>query len=69
MAVAIGILWRALEERNKYIREHDKSTLNILGELSSALNNIQMEITRLPDDVSARINQRISDMLDKMQKK
>lgn len=56
LCTAIGVLWKAKESRDLYIREQDKANLQVLINLSKMFEIMQMDITKLPTEVGKELS-------------
>jgi len=69
LCTAIGVLWKAKEARDIYIREQDKANLQVLNNLTKMFELIHIDISRLPSDVSKELSGILNDIKITLQKK
>ena len=55
MALAIGVLWRAKEARDKYIREQDKANLMLLSEIANNYKILGVDVSKLEAATSKEV--------------
>lgn len=66
LVLAIRVLWAALQNRDKYIREQDRKNLEMLNNMVNMLNVISTEIGRLPDDVARKVNVLLAEIANRI---
>ena len=56
LCTAVGVLWKAKESRDSYIRENDKANLQVLSNLTKMFEVMHIDITKLPIEVSRELS-------------
>lgn len=56
LCTAVGVLWKAKEARDIYIKEQDKANLQVLINLSKMFEIMQVDIAKLPTEVSRELS-------------
>lgn len=56
LCTAIGVLWKAKESRDEYIRESDKANIQVLNNLTKLFEIMHSDISKLPKEVSKELS-------------
>jgi len=56
LLVIVYVLWKEVKEQNKYIREQQKSMTEVLGELTSVVDNVYQINKDIPENVKAKLD-------------
>lgn len=69
LCTAVGVLWKAKEARDNYIKEQDKANLQVLINLSKMFEIMQIDIAKLPTEVSRELSTIFSEIRMALKKK